>query len=333
MKALLRSRTLQLVINILLVVSIVLLFVTKLIRVDADTLRVLEIIDYLIIAVFSLEFTLKLIFLGRSYFFAEFGWIDLLACLPILSPLFIVFEQLRALRMARLIRFVRLLRIIRLFKALSLSEESRERIKARFFLSITSVTLIVILSGAVIITFVVDRFLSEENLSYHALILEQLGDERAAAYLADGTLLYASVVDAGGRSLTLGSRPPDDSGRVFGRREYLVYPDDFPVPAPRPSSPGLRVDEAVFSNSSASDLLSGLELVIMTTSLVAALVIIGLSNRFLGRNVTRRIRAVNEHIDAVFLHGEKLPMRVDEIDDEISDLQKRVNRITDFHIV
>ena len=337
MRSLLRSRALNLVISLLVAASIVLLFVIRLVEMDPGTLTLMEIVDYGIIGVFTLEFLLKLAFLGRHYFFRDFGWIDLLACLPILSPLFLVFEQLQALRMARLIRFVRLLRLVRLFKMLSLTgEESRERIKTRFYLAITSVTMIVILAGAVTVTFVVDRFLASENLAYHRLIVESLVDDRRDAYLGDGTALYVRLRDQAGVTFEYGALPEDEPAGIFGRTDYLVFPEDFDdvtVPIRPAQATDLRVEAAVFANTGAGDLIDGLELVIMTTSLVTAAAIILMLNRFMSRSVTNRLSAVNRHIDAVFEEGRKLPMPVDDFDDEITDLEKRVNRITDIHII
>ncbi len=337
MRSLLRGRALNLVVSLLVAASVVLLFVIRLAEMDQETLRLLEITDYVIIAVFTLEFLLKLVFLGRHYFFRDFGWIDLLACLPILSPLFLVFQQLQALRMARLIRFVRLLRLVRLFKMLSMTgEETRERIKTRFYLAITSVTMIVILAGAVTVTFVVDRFLASENLAYHRLIVESLVDSRRDAYLNDNTVLYVRLRDQAGVDYEYGAVPSDEAAGMFGRTRFLVFPEDFAdatAPLRAAHSTELRVEEAVFSNTGAGDLIDGLELVIMATSLVTAGAIIFMLNRFLSRSVTNRLYAVIQHIDAVFEEGQKLPMPVDDFDDEITDLEVRVNRITDIHII
>ncbi len=96
--------------------------------------NILDRIDLFILCIFLLEFLTKLFLDGGKYFIKNYGWIDLLATIPILLPVtnFIVLQlsaafiinkgtvdilqTFRVVRIIRIIRVVRILRIVRLLK-------------------------------------------------------------------------------------------------------------------------------------------------------------------------------------------------------------------------
>lgn len=234
--------------NGLVIASVVLLFVLRLAPLSLRWRAALEVADGVFLAVFAVEFALRLFASGRTYLLRDFGWVDLLAVLPILAPLFALTGQFRALRIARLIRLVRIIRVVRLLRAVGSAESEHLEMRARFFLAISSIAMLFLLLTAVVITAIVDQSLQRLGIS-------------------------------------------------------------------------------------ASELLDQIELVIMSSAVLAALGITAVANHFLATLVTDRIGKVNDYLESILSGGNKLPMRPDELGDEITELQARVGRVTSVFVV
>jgi hypothetical protein len=235
--------------NAFVVASVALLFVLRLAPLGASAQRVLEGVDTIVMVLFVLEFVVRLAVFGRVYFLRDFGWVDLLAALPVLAPLVAVTGRLRALRIARLIRLVRIIRIVRVLRAADGSDGEHLQMKARFFLAVSSTAMLFLLATAVAITAIVDNALRDA----------------------------ASV--------------------------------------------------------NASALLDQIELVIMSTAVIAALGITATVNHYLRVLVTDRIDHVNRYVHSVLTGGNKLPMRPDDLGDEISELQVNVGRVSNVFVL
>lgn len=325
LRKVLSSTTFGLVFDLLVPVSIVLLFVTKLAGLPRETILLLERIDLLILGLFALEFLLKLVAFGKTYFFRDLGWIDLLTALPILAPLFESFAQLRSLRMARVVRFLRVIRIVRLFRSL---DERREPghlgLKTRFFLGISSITMVFVLLGAVGLSIAVERYTARQAEEQAALILELITPETAGRLVDRGSILGAVYTAGGGQRTTWGLT----AAAVSARMEPEQY-TEFTGPSEGSSDAGRWT--IWISRSAELQLIDTLELTIMTAAILAAAAIILALNLFLTRYVSGRIQHMRDWLKRRLYNGEKTPLRVDDIDDELTELAVYVNRISEIY--
>ncbi|MBP7652934.1 ion transporter [Candidatus Dependentiae bacterium] len=117
--------------------------------------------DIIFLVIFTLEFLIKF-WIGKwKYFLFDYGWIDFLSSLPILTP------AIKSMRSVKLLRFTRALRIFRLLK---FTKETQSQLKQKFFAGLSSFTLIVILSlGYIIFNYQADTLLNNE-IKYLKLI-------------------------------------------------------------------------------------------------------------------------------------------------------------------
>ena len=88
-----------------------------------------------------------------------------------------------------------------------------------------------------------------------------------------------------------------------------------------------------FSNVDKKNLMNLVELVIMVTAVLSAFAIILTSMNYLSGFIMNRIKTIYRHIFDVVDRGQKLPMIVDNMDDEITELTRAVNRMTDIYII
>ncbi|WP_339743918.1 ion transporter [uncultured Rubinisphaera sp.] len=106
------SRIFSLVIQFLILVSLLTFSIETLPNLSANTQSVLYIIEVCIVAVFSIEYLLRLFFAENrlKFVFSFFGLVDLISILPFyVSANF----DLRSLRVFRLLRLVRILKLVR----------------------------------------------------------------------------------------------------------------------------------------------------------------------------------------------------------------------------
>ncbi len=235
--------------NALVVISVAFLFFLRLVPVTEGFRTVIEGIDFVVLIFLAVEFCLRFAAFGRSYFLRDFGWIDLLAIIPILTPLVALMGELRALRIARLIRLVRVIRVVRVLRSLDEGDTPHLQMKVRFFLAVSSAAMLFLLATAMVIVALVDR--------------------------------------------SVGSTPGADITR----------------------------------------LLDQIELVIMSAAVLAALGITVTANHFLKTLVTDRIVAVNRYLDSIMTGGNKLPLRSDDLGDEITELQEKVGRVSSVFVL
>ncbi|HUV09246.1 MAG TPA: ion transporter, partial [Spirochaetia bacterium] len=216
----------NLFINILVIFSIALLFLTRLVPFEKDVIQVLDTVDVIVLTVFSLEFILKLLLFGGRYFVREFGWIDLLSCIPVLTPIFRSFTQFKALRIARMIRFIRIIRVMRLFKSMQGKAQGKAEqnigIRTNFFLSVASITMLFILATAITITVFIEGFIdSQRNLEMQFLI-NSLTDANIPQVVQHNLILGITVKREEGMSHY--GLPVDTMERALTEDDFFVFP-------------------------------------------------------------------------------------------------------------
>jgi hypothetical protein len=329
LKKIIKSSAFSTFINTLIVFSILVLFLTKFSFLSIAAIEFFEKIDLIILFVFSAEFLLKLILFKGEYFKKDFGWIDLLSCIPILSPLAASFVQLKSLRIAKIIRFIRIMRVVRLFKRIDAGDDRYHKVKTNFFIGISSVTLIFILLTSIIITVVAENYISRQDAVNRGIIIQTLSKTSLITQIEKSDYILGATMKT------------DDGVETFGLSkseiDKLLRNDQFetfPTEEDKAEHPEIAARYTVYFSNVRKDRLTNLfELIIMVTSIVASLSIIFAVNKFLTNYITKRIKAIHQHIFAVVNNGKKLPLHVDDIEDEITELERYVNRITDIYIV
>ena len=322
----------NLFINILVIFSIALLFLTRLVPFEKDVIQVLDTVDVIVLTVFSLEFILKLLLFGGRYFVREFGWIDLLSCIPVLTPIFRSFTQFKALRIARMIRFIRIIRVMRLFKSMQGKAQGKAEqnigIRTNFFLSVASITMLFILATAITITVFIEGFIdSQRNLEMQFLI-NSLTDANIPQVVQHNLILGITVKREEGMSHY--GLPVDTMERALTEDDFFVFPGE----KDKQLFPGISEKYVIyFSNMDKKNLMNILELTIMVISVLSAFAIILTATGFLSRYVMNRVRRIYEHILEVVYRCNKRPLIVDNMEDEITELTRAVNRITDIYII
>lgn len=154
----------------IIIISTIVLMLEKIFSFNADVRSFLDIFDLVILSIFLVEFVIKMILDGKEYFIKKYGWIDMIATLPILVPIlnFIILHfyvnfvltkaatsTLSGMRIFRILRVVRVIRIVRVLKVLyhaqkySGSEETAQ--ESSLTVPALSVLLFVILSYIVVV--------------------------------------------------------------------------------------------------------------------------------------------------------------------------------------
>lgn len=123
------GRTFDLVIQLLIVVSVVTFSIETLPNLSETTKRILRIAEYVTVAIFSIEYLLRVWVADRklSFIFSFYGLVDLLAILPFYVAAGIDLRSIRAIRLFRLFRVLKIVRynkaIRRFHKALLIAKE------------------------------------------------------------------------------------------------------------------------------------------------------------------------------------------------------------------
>jgi voltage-gated potassium channel len=116
-------------IQILIIISLVEFSIDTLPGLDKSTYAFLEIVEIVIVIIFTIEYLLRVILTkkNRSYVFSFYGLIDLLAILPFYISGNVNLQTLRVLRLIRLFRIFKLTRyseaIRRIGKAILIAKE------------------------------------------------------------------------------------------------------------------------------------------------------------------------------------------------------------------
>lgn len=138
---------------ILVILSIGMLLVEKIFDFTPPVLALLDLIDLVVLVVFTFEFVLKLALKRKEYFLGDYGWVDLLSILPILSPALKALRGIKLLRGTRLLRVVRLIKMIRLLRFLKFTKKADSVLKQKLFVPLsTAVMIIVLLVGFLFVT-------------------------------------------------------------------------------------------------------------------------------------------------------------------------------------
>jgi len=160
-------------ISVLILASMVLLIIHLAIDFDVKTSRLFNSIDQIFLIIFLIEFLVKIILFRKEYFFGNFGWIDLLAVLPIFAPVieYYIFKSnvdamLSAnalnitivMRGLRFVRFLRILRTIRLLKLFHIIGNSTNPDEPKFSIKIPIIfSFIIFIFGYMFILYVENK--------------------------------------------------------------------------------------------------------------------------------------------------------------------------------
>lgn len=159
------NKIFNIIMNIIIVISVIFILVVKIIDVDPATYNILANLDTIILIIFAIDFILRFAAGGKHYFLKEYGWIDLLAVLPIINPVVKALRIIRVLRTLRFLRILRVLRIIRVLKVIKTSAIVENEKKQNLNLIISSaLMLLLILGGGVIIIFT-EQILESHDIS------------------------------------------------------------------------------------------------------------------------------------------------------------------------
>lgn len=181
------SRIYHIIANIVTILSIVFIFIDKFIDLDILTYQILFQADLAISILFALDFLLRFAAGGKAYFIKDFGWVDFLAALPVLTPAIKGMAIFRMGRAARALRALRILRLIRVLKFLKLDSSRNSQEKQQFQMTLASVLMILLIAGSIMIVIDRDNRLNandyEAEISLIRLAKMQPTDEAAKALL------------------------------------------------------------------------------------------------------------------------------------------------------
>ena len=133
-------------IQLLILVSVVNFSIQTLPDLSSEFLRILNMLEYFSITIFSIEYVLR-IFTSKNPFkfiFSFFGLIDLIAILPFYVSLGM---DLKSLRAVRLFRLLRLLKFLRYHDTLSNLKQSFDDVKRELFLFSFATVLLIYFSS------------------------------------------------------------------------------------------------------------------------------------------------------------------------------------------
>jgi voltage-gated potassium channel len=133
-------------IQLLILVSVVNFSIQTLPDLSSEFLRILNMLEYFSITIFSIEYVLR-IFTSKNPFkfiFSFFGLIDLIAILPFYVSLGM---DLKSLRAVRLFRLLRLLKFLRYHDTLSNLKQSLDDVKRELFLFSFATVLLIYFSS------------------------------------------------------------------------------------------------------------------------------------------------------------------------------------------
>lgn len=140
------------VLIIVIFLSIIFVMLESVKSIDAEYHKFLNIAEWVITILFTLEYIARIISINKpsKYIFSFYGIIDLLATLPkYLSLIFAGTHALVAIRALRLLRVFRILKLTRYLGASLTISEALKASKAKIFVFLASVFVLVIILGAI----------------------------------------------------------------------------------------------------------------------------------------------------------------------------------------
>ena len=185
----LQSNIMDFIISILIIASLVPLLLHKIIDFNVVIDNKLNVIDEIFLIFFSIEFLVKFIFIRKKYFIKNYGWIDLLAALPVVTPLikylllcynielFLVQETASItiiLRGLKFIRFFKVLRVTRILKVLKSVKNVKKQKFQEFSLTIPVIFSILILIGGYFCVNLVENQLKTYRINKMERVLKSL---------------------------------------------------------------------------------------------------------------------------------------------------------------
>lgn len=192
MKKFLEHPLTNIFISLVIIVSLALLLIHKTLNFTVENDKLLNLIDEIFLIFFSLEFILKMIFLGKKYFFKNLGWIDLIAAIPVFTPLIIYFilkynsdallanEALsitiifRGFKFIRFLRILRTTRLLKFFKNFKKSKVQETKEEPQFPIAIPVVFSILLLIGSYIFTTSIESILKTQRVQQMEAISDTL---------------------------------------------------------------------------------------------------------------------------------------------------------------
>lgn len=141
------GRIFDLFIQFLIILSLLSFSIETLPNISKGLQNILKISEYIIVAIFSIEYILRIIYSEKKlrFIFSFFGLIDLIAIAPFYFSLGL---DLRAVRAFRLLRFFRIFKLLRYGKAIQRFKRAYQIIKEELILFFI-VTLIVLYLSSV----------------------------------------------------------------------------------------------------------------------------------------------------------------------------------------
>jgi hypothetical protein len=192
-KDILQGPGFNLPIMVLIFASLVMLIVHNIGDYNVKTDKIFYLVDEIVLLIFTCEFLLKISFLGKNYFFKELGWIDLLAALPVLYPVFnyvvlrintellLTYEGesiaiiLRGFKFLRFLRIMRAVRLLKVFKYIQMGGDDLNRRKYSFTVPVVF-SMILFVSGFFLISNV-ENDLRTDKLKMMTKLLETCSKE------------------------------------------------------------------------------------------------------------------------------------------------------------
>ncbi|HBE02708.1 MAG TPA: hypothetical protein DC049_09560, partial [Spirochaetia bacterium] len=314
-KSFISSRIFELFINFCIVLSITLLIGTRIFSFSKYTMYILENLDFFLLTVFALEFTGKILFFGKKYFFMEFGWIDLLTALPVLAPLTGIFSPFKALRLARLIRFFRIFRVIRILKLIKRRQENLNRVKIIFYTGIGSIVMFIMILMSVTLIFMLETHLVQQSEQQRKIITSLAYSSNAAEMVQKFPEITAVTIKTGSRIIHTGLSEEDLKQMTSGE-EYSIYTFERTAVVNDNNNENTHIT-VYFSNRDQIRFFNIIEILIIVASIVSAVSIIAALDRFLGRLLVDRIKILHQYLKDAAVYKKNTSLQADRHNDEI----------------
>lgn len=174
-RKLVENKFYNITVNFLIITSIILILFEQFIDLEPVTYNLLSNFDIIILILFAFDFVLRLICGKVRYFLKEYGWIDLLAVLPIINPAVKGLRIVRGLRTLRFMRMLRFLRVIRVIKVIKAATVQDNEVKQRLNLLISSTLMLLLILGGGLILLYVEGILKENDIAREKAIIENAG--------------------------------------------------------------------------------------------------------------------------------------------------------------
>lgn len=183
------NRVYNFLVNTLIIVSIIFILFEHFVDLQPVTYNMFANFDIAILILFGIDFALRFIAGRVRYLLKEYGWIDLLAVLPILNPAVKGLRIIRGLRTLRFLRLLRFLRVIRVIKVIKTTTVQDNENKQRLNLLISSTLMLLLILGGGLVVLYVEGILKDHDIAKEQAIMEsagfKVGIERVKEFLIE----------------------------------------------------------------------------------------------------------------------------------------------------